>query len=130
MDREFLKQLCLEDICKFCELGWYEWLKFCSHPFSFPEDALICKNYCGLSIEIGSTMTAKILTPTGEIVHHSTYRPLFSIEITDTVDQNCKKTFLCTAAEQWGTYLTRRHLTQVVLENTPEIETYFDEEQL
>ncbi len=57
----------------FCELGWYEWVKFLSTTVLFPEDLLVLGKYLGLSIDIGPTMTANILTPTGKVVHCSTY---------------------------------------------------------
>ncbi len=64
------------DIREFCELGWDEWVKFCSITVSFPEDPLVLGKYLGPSIDVGPEMTAKILTPTGEVVHCSTYKPL------------------------------------------------------
>ncbi len=56
------------DISQFCELGWYEWVKFCSTTISFPEDPLVLGKYLGPSIDVGPAMTAKILTPTGKVV--------------------------------------------------------------
>ncbi len=63
------------DISQFCELGCYDWVKFCSTTVSFPEDLLVLGKYLGLSIDICPTMTAKILTPTGEVIHCSMYTP-------------------------------------------------------
>ncbi len=62
------------DISQFCELGWYEWVKFQSTTVSFPEDLLLLGKYLGPSIHVGPAMNAKILTPMGEVVHRSTYR--------------------------------------------------------
>ncbi len=50
------------NISQFCKLGWYEWVTFCSTTVSFPEDLLVLRKYLGPSIDIGPTMTAKILT--------------------------------------------------------------------
>ncbi len=61
------------NISQFCKLGWYEWVKFCSTTISFPEDLLVLGKDLGPSIDVDPTMTAKILTPTGKVVHHNTY---------------------------------------------------------
>ncbi len=57
-------------------------------PLSLPEDLLVLKKYLGPSIDVGSTMTVKIFTPTREVVHHSTYRPLTPEELEDPVKQD------------------------------------------
>ncbi len=57
------------NISQFCELGWYEWVKFCSTTVSCPEDRLVLGKYLGPSIDVGLAMTTKILTPTGEVDH-------------------------------------------------------------
>ncbi len=74
------------NISQFCELGWYEWVKFHSITVSFPEDLLVLGKYLGLSIDIGPVTTTKILIPTGKVVHPSTYRPLTPEEIADPVN--------------------------------------------
>ncbi len=74
------------DISQFCKLCWYEWVKFRSTTISFPEDPLVLGKYLGPSIDVGTVITAKILTPTGEVVHPSTYRPLMPEEIADPVN--------------------------------------------
>ncbi len=60
-------------------------MKLCSTTAFFPEDPLVLGKYLGLSIDIGPTMIAKILTPTGQVVHRSTYRPLTPKELADLV---------------------------------------------
>ncbi len=74
------------NISQFCELGWYEGVKFCSTTILFPEYPLILGKYLGPSIDVGPTMAAKVLTPTGKLVHCSTYRPLTSEELADPVE--------------------------------------------
>ncbi len=46
------------NINQFCELGWYEWVKFRSTAVSFPEDPLVLGKYLCPSIDVGPTMTA------------------------------------------------------------------------
>ncbi len=75
----------IANISQFFELGWYEWVKFRSTIISFPEDPLVLRKYLCPSIDVGPAMTTKILTPTGEVVHHSTYRPLTPEELADPV---------------------------------------------
>ncbi len=82
------------DISQFCELGSYKWVKFCSTTVSFPEDPLVLGNYLGLSIDVGHAMTAKILTPTCKVVHHSKYKLVTPEEIADPVKQDRMKDFL------------------------------------
>ncbi len=95
------------NISQFCELVQYEWAKFCSTTISFPEDPLVLWKYLGLSIDIGLAMTTKILTPTGKVVHCSTYRQLEPEEIADPVEQDIMKAFLWTAEDWWGNRFVR-----------------------
>ncbi len=107
------------NINQFCNLGWYKWVKSFSTTISFPENPLVLGKYLGPSIGIGPTMTAKILTPTGEVVHCSTYRMLMYKELADPVKQDCMKAFLQMSVEQWGNHLVRGQLEEVGLIDTP-----------
>ncbi len=86
-------------------------MKFCSTTVSFLEDALLHGKYLGLSIDVGPTMTAKILTPTDKIVHCSTYRPLMPEELVDLVKQDPMKDSLQKGEEWWGTHLVKDNLS-------------------
>ncbi len=79
------------DISQFCELGWYEWVKFCFTTVSFLEVPLVHGKYLSLSIVVGLAMTAKTLTPMGEVVHRNTYRQLTPKEFADPVKRNHMK---------------------------------------
>ena len=57
------------DISQFCELEWYEWVKFRDTAMQFPEDDLVLGRYLGPSIDVGPALTAKILKSNGEVVH-------------------------------------------------------------
>lgn len=61
-------------------------------------------------------MTAKVLTPMGEVVHCSTYRSLTPQEFADAVEQGRLKR---TAEEKWGLDLARGQLTEFSLDDTP-----------
>ncbi len=117
------------NISQFCELGWYEWVKFCSTTVSFPKDPLVLGKYLGPSIDIGPTMTAKILTPMGKVVHHITYRLLTPEELVDPVKQDHMKTFLRTTEEWWGNRLVKGHLEEVGLIDTSDPQPYLDDQQ-
>ncbi len=82
--------------------------------------------YLGPSIDVGPAMTTKILTPTGEVVHRSTYRPLTPEEIADPVQQDCMKDFLRMAEDRWGRHLARGQLEEVGLIDTPDTQLYLD----
>ncbi len=78
---------------------------------------LVLGKYLAPSIDISPTMTPKILTPTGNIVQHSTYRLLMPEELADPVKHDHMKAFLRRAEEQWGTHLVRGQLMDVGLIN-------------
>ncbi len=99
---------------------------FHSTTISFPEDLLVLGKYLGPSIDIGPTMTAKILTPTGKVVHRSTYRQLTPEEFAYPVEEDCMKAFLQTAEERWGNHLARGQLEGVGLIGTPDTQPYLD----
>ncbi len=82
------------NISQFCEIGWYKWVKFYAATVSFLEDLLFLGKYLGPLIDIGLSITAKILTLTGRVVHCSTYRLLTHEELTAPVKQNPMTAFL------------------------------------
>ncbi len=104
-------------------------MKFCSTTASFPKDQLVLGQYLGLLIDIGPEMTTKILTPTCEAVHRSTYRLLMPEELTDPVKQDHMKDFLWTAEERWGTWPVRGQLEVVGLIGMPDLQPYLDNQQ-
>ncbi len=97
------------NIRQFCELEWYE-IKVQSTAVSFPEDLLVLTKYLGLSINVGPAMTAKILTPMGNVVHCSMYRPLTFEDPAYPVKKDCKKAILWIAEYWWGSHLAKSQL--------------------
>ncbi len=114
------------NISQFCELGWYKWVKFCSTTISFPKDPLVLGKYFGLSIDVGLAITAKILTPTGKVVHCSTYRLLMPEGLADHVDEDHMNAFKLMAKEQWGTSLVKGQLEEVGLIIMPNPQPYLN----
>ena len=57
---------------QFCELEWHEWIICRDLVVSFPEDKMVLGRYFGPSIDIGPSITVKILNSNGEVVHLST----------------------------------------------------------
>ncbi len=83
----------------------YEWVKFCSAAISLPENVLVLGKYLGPLIEIGPTMTIKILTSTGKVLHYITCRPLKPEELADPDKQDHMKAFPWMAEGWWDTHL-------------------------
>ncbi len=81
------------------------------------------------SIDVGPTMTIKILTPVGEVVHSSTYKLLMPEELAESDEQDCMKSFLQMAENWWGTCLARGQLDQVSLIDMPDPQPYLDNNQ-
>ncbi len=73
-------------------------------------------------------MKAKILTPTGNIVHCSTYRPL-TPKACRPVKQDHMEAFLWTAEKLWGICLARGQFEEVGLIDTPDPQPYLDNQQ-
>ena len=72
------------DISQIFELEWYEWIMFRDLAVSFTEDNMIPGRYLGISIDIGTAMTVKILKSNGEVVHRSTHQYLLLEELGST----------------------------------------------
>ncbi len=66
----------------------------------FLKTCLCSGNTLVQQFDIGPVMTAKILTPTDEIVHHRVYRPLTPEGLADPVKQDNMKAFLQMAEDQ------------------------------
>ena len=62
------------DISQFCELECFEWIMFWDENAPFPDDVLKLGIYLGPSIDVGPTMTTKILTQNEQVLHRSTYQ--------------------------------------------------------
>lgn len=65
----------------------------------------------------------------GEILHHSTYRPLTPEECANLVEQDFMKTFLWTAENRWGMHLAQGQLVVIGIDDTPDPEPYVAKDQ-
>ncbi len=117
------------DISQFCELAWYDWIMYRPGTIEYPDEPLRLGRYLGPAINVGPAMTAKILQQNGEVVYHSTYRPLTVEEQADSSVQQSMATFDQTAEERLGDKLTRAELEEVGIPDTPEHLPYVDEDQ-
>ena len=53
------------DISPWAEFVWYEWVKFRDTSVSFPKDKVVLGRDLGPAIDIGPTMTRKVLKSNG-----------------------------------------------------------------
>ena len=64
--------------------------------------------YLGPSIDVGPAMTMKILTENGQVLHRSTYRPLFPDELLDKDGSDAQDQFMARVYEMLGFQLRAR----------------------
>jgi hypothetical protein len=68
-------------ISTIAEYAWYEWVKFRDTAAKFPVSKIQLGRYVGAAINIGLTMTRKILKQNGSVMYISSVRPLTQDEI-------------------------------------------------
>jgi hypothetical protein len=90
------------DISPFCELEWYEWVKFRDTQVPFPNDKEVLGRYLGPSVDIGPAMCIKILKSKGQVVYQSTYRALTPEEKESCVEQEQMQLFDRMIAEKFA----------------------------
>ena len=64
------------DISDICEFEFYEWVMFNDSQATFPETKFHVGRWIGLAIDVGSSLTYKILKRNGQVVPRSTIRHL------------------------------------------------------
>ncbi len=74
-------------------------------------------------------MTAKILTLTGDMVHHGMYRSLTPEVFAVLIKQDHMNAFLWMTEDRWGSFLARGKLEDVGLADTPDPKPYLDNKQ-
>ena len=86
--------------------------------------------YClGPSIDVGSSMTTKILTESGQVFHRSTYRPLTPCKKLDKNGSDAQEQFMARVYEKLGSRVLPSELEDIGLEHTPQYDPYEDETQ-
>ena len=90
------------DISQFCEVAWYDWVKFFDTSVSYPNDKEVLGRYLGPSIDIGPAMCAKLLKANGQIVYRSTYRGLTADEMASEDEMRLRNEFDKSVLEKLG----------------------------
>jgi len=119
------------DISFLAEFGWYDWVYYNESIAQFPDPKLVLGHYLGpTEPEVGSVMTAKILTKTGEVVRRNTYRGLTPEEWDSNANRKERELFCASVESRLGDPLKESDLNTSlgVSAVTPEYEVYEDDE--
>jgi hypothetical protein len=100
------------DISPFCELEWYQWVKFRDTQTPFLNDKMLGR-YLGPSFDVGPAMCVKILKSNGQIVHRLTYQALNNNEMGTRVEVEAMELFDWLIVERFG------HNQQAALDDVP-----------
>lgn len=126
------------DISHLCEYSWYEWVMY-NDDVGFPEDKQKLGRYLGPTDPgIGSTMSYKILRPSGKLVRRTTVRKLTPQEWEDKANTKLRDKFDEDIAQKLGSAMTEADLSTVdgittkgrkISAVTPEYEAYEDDDE-
>lgn len=119
------------DISHLSEFAWYDWVYYNESIGQFPDPKQVLGRYLGpTEPEIGSVMTAKILTNTGEVIRRNTFRGLTPEEFDSLSNQEERKAYDMAVRKRLGDPLMEKDIAIVlgVSSLTPEYEAYEDEE--
>ena len=86
-------------------------------------------HYLGPGIDVGSAITAKILTENGQVLHRSTYRPWTPDEVLDKEGKEAQDQFMARVYERLGSWVLPRDMADMGLENTLQYDLYEDKMQ-
>ena len=116
------------DISQLFELGWYEWVKYFDSSSRFPHDKMVLGRYLRPLLDIGSSMTAKILKMNGNTVHVATYRALTKDEYLNKEEQEAMEAFTKSVNERLGPSTSIKDLVEEIGDNvkTPLSRPYQD----
>jgi hypothetical protein len=82
------------DISFICLFKWYNWIYYNDSNLKFPDQKVVLGRYLGhIEPEAGSVFTGKILTATGEVIRHNTFRHLTDAEIASSDNQKERDKF-------------------------------------
>ena len=119
------------DISFIAEFGWYDWVYYNESIAMFPDPKLVLGRYLGpTDPEVGSVMTAKILTVTGEVVRRNTYRALTPEEWDSDANRKERELYATSVEARLGSPLKDSDLSSSfgVSAVTPEYEAYEDDD--
>ena len=116
------------DISNLAEYEWYDWVVYWKKTADYPEFKECYGRWLGPAIDIGYSMTAKILQENGHVIYTGTHRPLTQEErdshseqrIQDDIDRNINN--------RLGGPVTDAMLAEADIEaETPTFEPYEDD---
>jgi len=114
------------DISQFCEFAFYDWIMFRDQPVAFPDDNPVLGRYLGPAINVGPTLTAKILKANGEVVYRSTYRALIDGERTNAVHVLQRVEFDHNIQDKFGPKTSPDDFLDLNIPDTPEQNNFND----
>ena len=120
------------DISFLCQFKWYEWIYYNDTAVQFPDQKVILGRYLGpTEPEVGSVLTAKILTKSGEIIRRNTLRSLTEQEVNCDDNRKERNSFDEKVGQRLGEPFKEPELESSfdVSVTTPEYEVYDDDEE-
>jgi hypothetical protein len=91
------------DISFICLFKWYNWIYYNDSNVQFPDQKVVLGRYLGpTESEVGSVLTGKILTATGEVIRCDTFTHLTDAEIASSDNQKERDKFNETVVNRWG----------------------------
>ena len=114
------------DISQFYEHGFYDWVMFRDESIPYPDKNLVLDTYLGPEINVGPSMTAKIIRSNGEVVHQSTYHGLKEDYNSNQSHILLSNEFDNSIRDKLGPYISPDNFPDVNLEDTPLYEMYED----
>jgi hypothetical protein len=115
------------DISFICLFKWYDWTYYNDSNAQFPDQKVVLGRYLGpTEPEVGSVLTGKILTATGEVIPRNMFRHLTDAEIVSSDNQKERDKFNETVGNRCGVLFKEPLLgpSLGVLVTTPDYELY------
>ena len=81
------------DISPFALFKWYKWVMFRDTSVTCPGDSMVLGRDLGPAIDIGPTMTRKVLKSNGQVVYRSTVRSLMPDKLADETMKKKREEF-------------------------------------
>jgi preprotein translocase subunit Sss1 len=119
------------DISFICSFKWYDWIYYNDSNVQFPDQKVVLGRYLGpTEPEVGSVLTGKILTATGEVIRRNTFRHLTDAEIASSDNRKERDKFDETVGNRCGVPFKEPELgpSLGVSVTTPDYEVYDDGE--
>ena len=121
----------MADISNICDYSLNEWVMFCDQPITCPDFPVILGCYLGLSIDVRTAMSYRILKENGEYVCRTTARLLNRTERDLSEHNQLRNNFDAYMAEAFGSAATITDLYyKKYTDLTPHLDYYnnFDED--